>query len=52
MLRHYAVKHFKWKPRGKRRIHEKPTRDEATRETALADFIADLNLVAKSIGSK
>lgn len=23
-----AVKHFKWQPRGKRRIHEKPNRDE------------------------
>jgi DNA polymerase len=23
-----AVKHFKWKPRGKRRIHEKPDREE------------------------
>jgi DNA polymerase len=23
-----AVKHFKWKPRGKRRIHEKPNREE------------------------
>jgi DNA polymerase len=23
-----AVKHFKWKPRGKRRIHEKPNRTE------------------------
>jgi uracil-DNA glycosylase len=23
-----AVKHFKWTPRGKRRIHEKPNRDE------------------------
>lgn len=23
-----AVKHFKWKPKGKRRIHEKPNRDE------------------------
>lgn len=24
-----AVKHFKWKPRGKRRIHDKPNRTEA-----------------------
>jgi DNA polymerase len=24
-----AVKHFKWSPRGKRRIHEKPNRTEA-----------------------
>ena len=24
-----AVKHFKWKPRGKRRIHDKPSRAEA-----------------------
>jgi len=24
-----AVKHFKWKPRGKRRIHDKPNRAEA-----------------------
>jgi uracil-DNA glycosylase family protein len=116
-----AVKHFKWKPRGKRRIHEKPSSreieacrpwliaelhclqpesivclgasavhaafvkdlpilknrgrwivsplhpktlitvhpssilrkpDEAARERAFADFVADLNLVAKSIGSK
>jgi uracil-DNA glycosylase family protein len=23
-----AVKHFKWKPRGKRRIHERPNREE------------------------
>ena len=23
-----AVKHFKWEPRGKRRIHEKPNREE------------------------
>jgi uracil-DNA glycosylase len=23
-----AVKHFKWTPRGKRRIHQKPTREE------------------------
>jgi len=23
-----AVKHFKWKPRGKRRIHEKPSSRE------------------------
>lgn len=23
-----AVKHFKWQPRGKRRIHEKPNREE------------------------
>jgi DNA polymerase len=23
-----AVKHFKWKPKGKRRIHEKPNREE------------------------
>jgi uracil-DNA glycosylase family protein len=23
-----AVKHFKWRPKGKRRIHEKPNRDE------------------------
>jgi DNA polymerase len=23
-----AVKHFKWKPQGKRRIHERPRRDE------------------------
>ncbi len=23
-----AVKHFKWKPRGKRRIHDKPNREE------------------------
>ena len=23
-----AVKHFKWEPRGKRRIHQKPNRDE------------------------
>jgi uracil-DNA glycosylase len=23
-----AVKHFKWKPQGKRRIHEKPNRDQ------------------------
>jgi len=23
-----AVKHFKWRPRGKRRIHEKPNREE------------------------
>src|SRR3546814_17234232 len=23
-----AVKHFKWKPRGKRRIHDKPNRTE------------------------
>ena len=23
-----AVKHFKWKPRGKRRIHEKPNREQ------------------------
>jgi uracil-DNA glycosylase family protein len=116
-----AVKHFKWKPRGKRRIHEKPSSreieacrpwliaelhslqpesivclgasavrsafgkelpilksrgrwmisplypktlitvhpssilrapDEAAREKAFADFVADLNLVAESIGSK
>jgi uracil-DNA glycosylase family protein len=116
-----AVKHFKWKPRGKRRIHEKPSSreieacrpwliaelhclqpesivclgagavraafgkdfpilksrgrwmasplypktlitvhpssilrapDPATKERAFADFVADLNLVAKSIGSK
>lgn len=25
-----AVKHFKWKPRGKRRLHEKPNREEVT----------------------
>lgn len=25
-----AVKHFKWKPRGKRRIHDKPNRTEVT----------------------
>jgi DNA polymerase len=25
-----AVKHFKWTPRGKRRIHEKPNRTEVT----------------------
>jgi len=24
-----AVKHFKWQPRGKRRIHQKPSRNEA-----------------------
>jgi DNA polymerase len=24
-----AVKHFKWKPRGKRRLHDKPSRTEA-----------------------
>jgi uracil-DNA glycosylase len=116
-----AVKHFKWKPRGKRRIHEKPSSreieacrpwliaelqslqpqsivclgasavrsafgkeipilksrgrwmisplypktlitvhpssilrapDEAAREKAFADFVADLNLVAELIGSK
>jgi uracil-DNA glycosylase family protein len=116
-----AVKHFKWKPRGKRRIHEKPSSreieacrpwliaelhwlqpesivclgasavraafgkdlpilksrgrwmasplysktlitvhpssilrapDPAAKERAFADFVADLNLVAKSIGSK
>jgi uracil-DNA glycosylase len=116
-----AVKHFKWKPQGKRRIHEKPSSreieacrpwliaelhclqpesivclgasaarsafgkelpilknrgrwmtsplfpktlitvhpssilrapDEAAREKAFADFVADLNLVAESIGSK
>ena len=23
-----AVKHFKWEPRGKRRIHERPNREE------------------------
>jgi uracil-DNA glycosylase len=116
-----AVKHFKWKPQGKRRIHEKPSSreieacrpwliaelhclqpesivclgasaarsafgkelpilksrgrwmtsplfpktlitvhpssilrapDEAARERAFADFVADLNLVAEAIGSK
>jgi uracil-DNA glycosylase family protein len=116
-----AVKHFKWKPRGKRRIHEKPSSreieacrpwliaelhclqpkciiclgasavrsafgkelpiqksrgrwmtslmspktlitvhpssilrapDEAAKERAYADFVADLNLVAESIGSE
>jgi uracil-DNA glycosylase family protein len=116
-----AVKHFKWKPRGKRRIHAKPSSreiaacrpwlvaelqclqpesivclgasavrsvfgkdlpilktrgrwmssplypktlitvhpssilrapDEAAREKAFADFVADLNLVAESIGAK
>jgi len=25
-----AVKHFKWTPRGKRRIHEKPSAREAS----------------------
>jgi DNA polymerase len=25
-----AVKHFKWSPRGKRRIHQKPSREEVT----------------------
>jgi uracil-DNA glycosylase len=25
-----AVKHFKWSPRGKRRIHQKPNREEVT----------------------
>jgi uracil-DNA glycosylase family protein len=116
-----AVKHFKWKPRGQRRIHEKPSSreieacrpwliaelhwlepesivclgasavrstfgkdlpilksrgrwmtsplcpktlitvhpssilrapDEAAKERAFADFVADLELVAESIGSK
>jgi uracil-DNA glycosylase len=116
-----AVKHFKWKPRGKRRIHEKPSSreiaacrpwliaeldclqpksivclgasavrsafgkeipilksrgrwmssllfpktlitvhpssilraaDEAAKERAFADFVADLDLVAQTIGSK
>jgi uracil-DNA glycosylase family protein len=116
-----AVKHFKWKPRGKRRIHEKPSSreieacrpwliaelhclqpesivclgasavrsafgkdlpilksrgrwmtslmgpktlitvhpssilrapDEVAKERAFADFVADLNLVAESIGSE
>ena len=31
-----VVKHFKWEPRGKRRIHEKPNALEITRLPALA----------------
>jgi DNA polymerase len=35
-----AVKHFKWKPRGKRRIHERPNRTEvvACNEWLLAEL--------------
>jgi DNA polymerase len=30
-----AVKHFKWTPRGKRRIHDKPSRSDLARAWAL-----------------
>jgi DNA polymerase len=42
-----AVKHFKWTPRGKRRIHQKPTREEVG---ACAPWLeAELGLVRPEV---
>jgi len=42
-----AVKHFKWKPRGKRRIHERPNRAEIV---ACKDWLrAELQLVRPGV---
>jgi hypothetical protein len=38
-----VVKHFKWKPRGKRRLHEKPRRIERAR------VVEDLRRVAQRL---
>jgi uracil-DNA glycosylase len=40
-----AVKHFKWKPKGKRRLHQTPRAGEAE----LAGFVADLEGVASAL---
>jgi DNA polymerase len=42
-----AVKHFKWKPRGKRRIHERPNRTEVV---ACRDWLrAELDVVRPAV---
>jgi DNA polymerase len=48
-----AVKHFKWKPRGNRRLHQTPRVGEIEackpwREAELAGFVADLEGVASA----
>jgi DNA polymerase len=42
-----AVKHFKWTPRGKRRIHQKPDRSEV--EACAPWFAVELDLVAPDV---
>ena len=42
-----TVKHFKWKPRGKRRLHEKPNASEV--EACLPWLAAELEVVAPPI---
>jgi DNA polymerase len=54
-----AVKHFKWEPRGKRRLHAKPTyhpsallrvaSDEAAYAAMKRELEADLGLVASLV---
>ena len=53
-----VVKHFKWVPKGKRRIHAKPdvhpssilrAPDDETRRAERARFVADLKRVAKAL---
>jgi uracil-DNA glycosylase len=55
-----AVKHFKWTPRGKRRIHERPNHpssilrapDWESRTLAMRQFIDDLKLVAGALNAR
>lgn len=42
-----AVKHFKWRPRGKRRLHQTPRAGEL--EAALGEFIENLRHLAREM---
>jgi hypothetical protein len=55
-----AVNHFKWRPQGKRRIHERPNReemilrapDEPARREAMAKFVRDLQTIARATSGR